>query len=47
MSSEVAGGEGTSASREVERNSQPLRVLAFLAVQETWVANNSISYSFR
>ena len=47
MSSEVPGGEGTSASGEVERNSQPLRVLAFLATRETWVANNSIPCSFR
>ena len=47
MSSEVAGGEGTSASGEVERNSQPLRVLPFLAARETWVANSSIPCSFR
>ena len=47
MSSKVAGSVGTSASSEVERNSQPLRVLPLLVARETWVANNSIPCSFR
>ena len=34
MSSEVAGSEGTSASGEVGRDSQPLRVLPFLAARD-------------